>query len=171
MKTLLCSIILAIAAISLGGCASVVSGRHAEVAFNSYPSNAHVVVHDKRGRRVSSFMTPGVATLKRQGKYFLPASYTATIAAPGFVPAEVPIRSTVNPWILGNVVIGGIPGLVIDSATGAAWMPRHDDIHQELMPLEGGPSFEPYSGKAAPQQVQPAEYVADETADESASPQ
>jgi hypothetical protein len=41
----------------------------------------------------------------------------------------------VNPWILGNVIIGGIPGLVIDNVTGAAWKPRDTDIYQELMPL------------------------------------
>src|SRR5262245_1404652 len=87
-------------ALSLSGCASVVSGRHAEVAIDSYPSHAHVDIHDKYGRRVSSFSTPGVAKLKRNSKFFMPAKYTATISAPGFETAQEPIRSTVNPWVL-----------------------------------------------------------------------
>jgi hypothetical protein len=73
--------------------------------------------------------------LKRKDKFIFPARYTATIAAPGYQSAQVPIRSTVNPWILGNVIIGGIPGLVIDNVTGAAWKPRDTDIYQELMPI------------------------------------
>lgn len=151
------------AALALSGCASIVSGRHAEVAVDSYPTHAHVDIHDTHGRRVSSFNTPGVAKLKRQGKYFMPAKYTATIAAPGFEPAHVPIRSTVNPWVLGNVVIGGIPGLVIDNATGAAWKPSRDEIHRQLDPLPGGQYLGAYSTEAAPQQVEPAAYVADES--------
>ena len=133
------------ALLSLTGCASIVSGRHAEVAIDSYPSNAHVEIHDKRGRRVSSFNTPGVASLKRQGRYFMPARYTATIAAPGYQSAQVPLGSTVNPWIIGNIVIGGIPGLIVDNATGAAWKPKRSEIHQQLSPLEQSRQPSPYS--------------------------
>jgi hypothetical protein len=42
-----------------------------------------------------------------------------------------------NPWILGNVIFGGLPGLVVDNATGAAWQPRQKEIHRELTPLDG----------------------------------
>jgi hypothetical protein len=48
----------------------------------------------------------------------------------------VPIGSTLNPWILGNIVIGGVPGLVIDGATGAAWKPKRAEIHLGLLPEE-----------------------------------
>jgi hypothetical protein len=117
-----------------GGCASVISGRHAEVTIDSVPSNAHVVVRDKRGREVANAITPATVALKRKDKWIMPARYTATIEAPGYEPIDVPIKSTVNPWVLGNVVIGGIPGLIVDNATGAAWMPRNSEIHQQLAP-------------------------------------
>jgi hypothetical protein len=59
----------------------------------------------------------------------------------------------VNPWILGNIVIGGLPGLIVDNATGAAWMPRHSEIHRQLAPLGAYPDPNSmYSGApAAPQ--------------------
>jgi hypothetical protein len=122
------------------GCASIISGRHADVAFDTYPVNAHVAIHDDRGRQVTSLNSPGTVSLRRQRRFFLPARYVATISAPGYQTAQVPIGSTLNPWILGNIVIGGIPGLVIDGATGAAWKPSRSEIHRQLVPLEG-PGF------------------------------
>jgi hypothetical protein len=125
------------ACLALSGCASIINGRHADVAFDTYPSNAHVVIHDNDGRQVASLHTPGVVSLKRNRRYFLPARYTATIEAPGYALTQVPIRSTINPWILGNIVIGGVPGLIVDNATGAAWRPRHSQIHSQLAPISG----------------------------------
>jgi uncharacterized protein YceK len=138
MRTRATIISMALAAVHLlltSGCASIVSGRKASIAIDSYPSNAHVVIHDKSGQEVASVNTPGVVSLDRNGRWFMPARYTATIEAPGYQTAEVPIHSTINPWILGNVVVGGIPGLVVDNATGACWKPNQDSIHQQLMPM------------------------------------
>jgi uncharacterized protein YceK len=126
----------------LSGCASIMSGRHAEVAINTNAPNARVVVRDKRGQHVASLHAPATVTLRRKDKLIFPARYTATIEAPGYKSASVPIRSTINPWILGNVVVGGIPGLVVDNVTGAAWRPRHSEIYQELTPMYGtGPMY------------------------------
>ncbi len=139
---------LAVAAVTcVSGCASIVSGRYADVAIDSYPSNARVMIRDTQGRSVASLQTPGVVSLKRNRRFFLPARYTATIESPGHQPAHVPIRSTLNPWILGNMVIGGIPGIVIDSATGAAWRPRNSEIHRQLAPLYYPPRSDHYSGE------------------------
>ena len=151
------------AIVSLVGCASIISGRHAEVAFDSYPSSADVVIHDNDGREVANLRTPGVVSLRRNRHYFMPARYTATIASPGYHPAQVPIRSTVNPWILGNVVIGGIPGLIVDNATGAAWKPKRSEIHRQLEPLNGS-SLQPSSEMDGPSIEQASADLADSEA-------
>lgn len=152
--------------VALTGCASVMSGRHADVAFDSYPSNAHVVIRDKVGREVASLNTPGVVSLKRNRRFFMPARYTATIEAPGYQTAQVPIRSTINPWIVGNVVVGGIPGLIVDNATGAAWKPRQSQINHQLSPLDGPQPGSSYSIGSVPgdESVHAAEHIADESA-------
>src|SRR5262245_13021219 len=93
------SLISLLSTLFFSGCASIISGRHADVTIDSYPTNAHVVIEDNKGRQVASLQTPGTVSLKRNRAWFLPAKYTATIDAPGYVPVQVPIRSTVNPWV------------------------------------------------------------------------
>lgn len=34
------------------------------------------------------------------------------------------IDPKLNPWILGNIIYGGIPGFLIDGFTGAMWDPK-----------------------------------------------
>jgi hypothetical protein len=126
--------------LGLPGCASIINGRHAEVAVTSIPANAHVAIRDDRGMEVASFHTPGVARLRRNRRYFLPAKHTATISAPGYAPAQMPITSGPSPWLIGNIVFGGIPGLLVDGATGGAWQPSPSSIHQDLVSLSGRPT-------------------------------
>jgi hypothetical protein len=122
-------------ALGLCGCASIVSGRYADVHLDSHPANAHVVVLDHKGAKVAEANTPAVVSLKRNRKFFLPAKYTASFDAPGYATAQVPLRSTLNPWVAGNIVLGGPVGLIVDTATGAGWRPKHDQISQHLEPI------------------------------------
>lgn len=156
------------AVLTLAGCASIVSGRRSDVAFNTNPPNAHIAVIDRRGQPVASLDGPGTVNLKRQGRFFMPARYTAIISAPGYQTAQVPIGSTVNPWILGNVILGGIPGIVIDSATGAAWKPKRSEVNLNLMPLDG-PEYSPAYSSDEPR---PAPWAGEvpHTADASSTP-
>lgn len=122
-------------AVVLSGCASIISGRTASVTIDSYPSHADVVIHDKHGQEVIATHTPARVELRRKDKFIWPAKYTATITKPGYKTARVPINQTVNPWVVGNVVVGGVIGLAVDNATGAAWKPKVAAIHRELEPI------------------------------------
>jgi hypothetical protein len=127
----------AVAVISLltvSGCATVASGSHAEVKIHSNPENAHVTVRNQQGETVAEATTPAVVALKRGAGPFRRARYTATIEKPGYQTAQAPIGSSLNPWVFGNVVLGGIPGVVVDPVTGAAWKPNPGEIHQNLIP-------------------------------------
>ncbi len=122
-------------ALALSGCASIISGRTATVQIDSKPSNAQVVIHDKHGKQVLTTTTPASVELRRKDKFIWPAKYTATIDKPGYKTATVPIDSKINPWIIGNVVLGGVVGLAVDNATGAAWQPKVASIEQPLEPM------------------------------------
>jgi hypothetical protein len=122
----------------LTGCASIMSGRHADVTFYSSTPGTVVTIRDKHGKEVASALAPSTIALKRKSGIIFPAKYTATFGAPGYEPAEVPIGSRVNPWVLGNVgfLHGGLIGLAVDNVTGAAWTPKESTIYRELTPIQ-----------------------------------
>jgi hypothetical protein len=126
------------------GCATIISGRHADVAINSYPQDAAVSVRDSQGNTVATSQTPAVVTLKRGRGFLKRAEYTATIEKPGYATAHVPIQSRLNPWVFGNVLFGGFVGLVVDPFTGAMWRPTPTAINEELQPSSRpGPAIYP----------------------------
>mgnify|MGYP001488427562 CR=1 FL=1 len=127
--------LLIVTAVHLSGCASIISGRTATMQLDSNPSDAQVVIHDKHGKEVLTTHTPATVELKRKDRFIWPARYTASFEKPGYQPQTVPIRSTLNPWVIGNVVFGGPIGLVVDSATGAGWKPKVASIQPNLEPI------------------------------------
>lgn len=117
------------------GCASIISGRTATVALNSNPQDAQVVIRNKRGEEVLTTRTPATIELKRKDRFIWPARYTASFEKPGYEPRTVAINPTINPWIVGNVLAGGVIGLAIDNATGAAWTPKVASLEPNLEPI------------------------------------
>jgi hypothetical protein len=99
---------IVILALLLTGCATIVSGRTQDIAFESVPAGVDVMLNDG-----TKTVTPGTLTLKRRGNYL------ATFTREPFPPRPVEIQNTTNWWVLGNVLIGGIIGFIVDFATGA----------------------------------------------------
>jgi hypothetical protein len=137
------------AAVAASGCASIISGRTATVQIDSNPSNAAVVIHDKHGKEILTTHTPATVELRRKDKFIWPAKYTATIEKPGYKPATVAINQKVNPWVIGNVVFGGVIGLAVDNATGAAWKPKVASIDTRLEPMYVAQQPPPVAGDPA----------------------
>ena len=124
--------------VSNSGCAWFVSGREADVAIQSNPPQAHVTVQNEQGETVATALTPARVTLKRGNGIFRKAPrYTAYIEKPGFHVEEVHIDPKLNPWIFGNVILGGVVGLAADTATGAIWNYSPYEIFQPLTPFQG----------------------------------
>lgn len=134
--------LVALAAVCASGCATVVSGRHAQVSLASNPPGAHVTVQNDTGETVATAHTPASVSLKRnKGIFRGGAHYTATFDKPGYRSESVAIDPKLNPWTVGNLVLGGPVGLVADGATGAIWRYAPDRIEPTLVPesapLEG----------------------------------
>ena len=132
------------------GCATIVNGRSADVTLQSTPPDALVTVRDDQGVVIAQTTTPGKVTLKRSQKFLRPAHYTATFEKPGYEIAEAPIKPKINPWVLGNVVLGGPFGLGVDLASGALWRPANKTIDQALAAAEAPEPWTPPYDPAAP---------------------
>jgi hypothetical protein len=132
------------------GCATIVNGRSADITLQSTPSAAAVTVRDDQGVVIAQTTTPGKVTLKRSQKFLRPARYTATFEKPGYVSTETPIQPKVNPWVLGNIVLGGPLGLGVDAVSGALWRPADKTIDQALAAAESPEPWKPPYDPAAP---------------------
>ena len=109
------------AALLLSACATIFSGGGGQsMSITSVPDASTLTVTDHRGFNVHAGTTPATLKLRRGAGYFKPETYTVTIAKPGYKTRTVAIRSTINGWYFGNILLGGLIGMVVvDALTGA----------------------------------------------------
>jgi len=123
---------VAVSAMALSGCASIVKGSSETIAIDTAPvSGAVCTLSNPRGKwRVS---TPGRVRVKRSE-----ADMDVSCKALGYTDASGTISSDFESWTLGNVLIGGLVGLVVDWSTGAVnRYERHFDV--QMYPAPGNP--------------------------------
>lgn len=116
-------ILLFIATFSfLAGCATIVSKSKSKVSINSTPAGAKISVKNNKGNEVYSGVTPAVVTLKTGAGYFSSGEYEVTFEMSGYDKRTRIITSSLNGWYIGNIVFGGLLGmLIVDPLTGAMW--------------------------------------------------
>ena len=112
---------LVFASMMLTSCATIVSGSRQIVKFNSTPSRASVFINGKE-----MGITPFAPKLKRN------ENYKVSIKLEGYHPYEVELTKKFNEWYIGNILFGGIIGLVIDPITGAVYKLTPKEVNAEL---------------------------------------
>ena len=109
-------------AMTLSGCATIVSGREHQVTVDNHGGATYFSVLDNKNRVIHSGLTPQQVTLKSSAAPFRPAKYHVVYASQdGAQQYDYQLNARINWWTAGNVVIGGVPGIIIDAATGAMW--------------------------------------------------
>lgn len=124
------------------GCASIVDGgAERSVSIRTNPSDARVSVYNKQGTLIAAQQSPALISLKRSAGYFSPASYRIVVEKDGYASNDFEIKSTINGWYLGNIIFGGVIGiLIVDPLTGAMWTltPNETDLQLfETLGAEG----------------------------------
>ena len=123
--------------LSFCSCASIFSGGPKKVTINTTPPGARVMIYDKTGKLVTTQQSPAVVPLDRSTGYFAGQEYRIVIEKAGYKPTEVHVRATVNGWYFGNILFGGLIGMVIvDPITGAMFTLSPDQINQTLTPAQ-----------------------------------
>ncbi|MCW7540105.1 hypothetical protein OOT46_19915 [Aquabacterium sp. A7-Y] len=116
------AITAAAAALILSGCASIFAGSTQAVTIASEPAGASFVVTNRAGVQVHNGTTPATLTLSRGAGYFKSESYIVRVQKDGYEAKELTLTGSVNGWYFGNILIGGLIGmLAIDPVTGAMY--------------------------------------------------
>jgi len=105
---------------ALTGCATIIHGASQDIRVTSQPSGATVRVDG------TATTTPGVLKLERK------RAYTLMFEKQGYQPVEVHLKQTFDGWVWGNIIFGGIIGLVIDYAGGAAYKLTPSEVNVVL---------------------------------------
>jgi hypothetical protein len=116
MTILLCPMLLM-------SCATIVSGRSQKVSVNTNPDEAIVTVNGMVQKSPCSF------TLDRTTP-----SYQVKIEKVGYKTVTLAIKRGINGWVFGNIIFGGIIGIVIDCASGSVYSFSPSEIEQSLVP-------------------------------------
>lgn len=112
------------------GCATVTGGaRDPKVAVTSNPPGATVVV-DGQPRGV----TPTIVEMSRK------SDHEVVIQQTSYESVVVPVKRQFNPWIIGNILIGGLPGIIVDVATDATHCLSTDKVHVDMKTPNAAPN-------------------------------
>jgi uncharacterized protein YceK len=104
----------------LSGCASIINGSTQSVEFASRPNGAKLFLDGKE-----MGVTPQTLDLRRKarrkGDTAGKKEYTVRIEMEGYAPYETKLTRKLNGWFFGNLVFGGLIGIVIDATSGAMY--------------------------------------------------
>ena len=116
------------------GCASIVHGGSRTVNVSSRPSGAKAtIVRADSGVAVHSGTTPLTVSLDPKRGFFKGQSYLVRFELDGYRSEEVVLTPQLSGWYFGNIVFGGLIGmLIVDPATGSMWNLTPDRLDREL---------------------------------------
>src|SRR5215469_16210401 len=120
---------------AITGCATIVHSGPRAIPVSSTPPGAKVTIYDRDNKVVMTNTTPFVATLDPKYGYFISQSDRLVFQMPGRADTEVQLNSSLSGWYWGNLVFGGLIGmLVVDPLTGAMYNLAPEKIEQPLSP-------------------------------------
>jgi hypothetical protein len=102
-------------------CATIISGSKQKISFASTPSAASIFIDE-----VEVGKTPFEMKLARNSEH------AVMIKLDGYQTYQTRLTKKFNAWYLGNILIGGIIGLIIDPVTGAIYNLSPDQINAQL---------------------------------------
>ena len=107
---------------ALSGCATIISGETDRVVFSAKPEKVAFSIKNEKDEFVQQGTTPSTVVLDRGNGYFDGQTYQVNFSAPGYSPKTMPLDTTLNNWYFGNLLFGGVLGLlIVDPATGSMW--------------------------------------------------
>ena len=103
---------------ALSSCATIVSGPTQDIVINSNPPGANVEVTNKHGMKEAQGTTPLSVELERKG----PRPYKVLLRKDGYEDSTALISKSSwgNNWVFGNLIFGGLIGILVDVVSGSS---------------------------------------------------
>jgi len=114
-------VVFVIVSVMVSGCATIMHGNLQEINFLSSPEGAMVKVDG-----VDVGKTPIAKELSRK------STHVVHIVMPGYETYEMKIEKKVSGWLFGNIIFGGIVGLIVDAATGSLYNLTPEQVAAEF---------------------------------------
>jgi hypothetical protein len=151
--------VIALAAIlPMCACATVVEGTSQTITLNTEPQGAECHLN-RKGKEIGAIaQTPGSVRIDKSG-----ADITVTCTKDGYQETKVTSKSKFVGTTAGNIIAGGVIGIVVDATSGANYV--YPDAVQVALAPAGAPvaattppaATGPAPAAQAPTPVAPAE--------------
>lgn len=135
MRTLFRLFVLAVAITSLSSCATLFTPTKYPVSFNTTPEGAAITIENRAGKVIFEGKTPTTVKLKASAGYMQKEEYTIIFTKNGYTQKTVHITAELEGWYIGNIFLGGLPGmLIVDPLSGAMFKIAKEDrtVHETL---------------------------------------
>lgn len=98
------------ASLATTSCASIVNGANQKFTVQSEPARANLTVDG-----MTAGQTPARIALTRK------ENHVVKLDLAGYQPVTIPLERTVSGWLFGNIIFGGIIGIVVDAVDGSMY--------------------------------------------------
>ena len=125
------AMLILVTSVVLTGCATIM-GQSAPETLNvrSTPDQAQVIITDEGGIKIFEGKTPTSLPLEKKKGFFSGKKYEVRIAKEGYSDHRVTVDTKVGGWYIGNLLFGGVIGLlIVDPATGAMWSLNTNEVN------------------------------------------
>ncbi len=118
-------------ALSVSACGTVTRGSNEDVTFNSDPPGAKVLT----STGLVCQATPCTFPISRKQEFI------ATFELPGHHSQQIEVKTEVSgggaAGMAGNIVAGGLVGIVVDASTGATLDHTPNPVFATMVPIKG----------------------------------
>ena len=105
----------------LSSCATIISGSKQNVKFSSNPSTATIFIDE-----IEVGKTPFEIKLARKSEH------SVMIKLEGYQTYQTKLTKKFNAWFIGNILLGGLIGIIVDPITGAMYNLTPNEINAEM---------------------------------------
>ena len=126
IRAILTTFLLALSSV-VSGCATIVHlGGNEELNVSLEPAGAKVVIDGtERG------VTPLATKVERK------KDHAVVLTKEGFEENQSRVESDLSGWVAGNVMLGGLVGILVDVFGGGGYTIEPDAVAVTLKPIEG----------------------------------